>query len=138
MPLSKLQSQILRLLAAHRDPESYVAGSTPLPRGALRSSDDIDIFHDREERVALAAAEDTKILQAEGLKVRSMRREPAIHTAEIPLYRIWLVRQAEYRNEIQRVQRNAPSLAGLVKTVKDCQHFSCFAEAKAQNQAAKS
>jgi len=26
MPLSKLQSEILRLLAAHRDPESYVAG----------------------------------------------------------------------------------------------------------------
>ena len=33
MPLSRLQSQILRLLAAHRDPESYVAGSTPLNRG---------------------------------------------------------------------------------------------------------
>lgn len=31
------------------------------------------------------------------------------------VYRTWLVRQAEYRNEIQRVQRNAPSLAGLVK-----------------------
>jgi hypothetical protein len=31
------------------------------------------------------------------------------------VYRTWLFRQAEYRNEIQRVQRNAPSLAGLVK-----------------------
>jgi len=31
------------------------------------------------------------------------------------VYRAWLVRQAEYRNEIQRVQQNAPSLAGLVK-----------------------
>ena len=53
MPLTKLQVGILRLLAAHRDPESYVAGSTPLNRGAGRSSDDIDIFHDREEREAL-------------------------------------------------------------------------------------
>jgi hypothetical protein len=83
VPLSRLQSQILRLLAAHRDPESYVAGSTPLLRGALRSSDDIHIFHDREERVARAASEDTEILQAEGLEVKWVRREPAVHTAEI-------------------------------------------------------
>jgi hypothetical protein len=31
------------------------------------------------------------------------------------VYRIWLTRQAEYRNEIQRVQRNGLSLAGLIK-----------------------
>jgi hypothetical protein len=30
------------------------------------------------------------------------------------VYRTWLVRQAEYRNEIQRVQRDGPSLTGLV------------------------
>ena len=63
MPLTKLQVGILRLLAAHRDPESYVAGSTPLNRGAGRSSDDIDIFHDREERVTRAAEEDSAMLE---------------------------------------------------------------------------
>ena len=31
------------------------------------------------------------------------------------IYRTWLARQAEYRNEIQRVQRKGPSLAGLIK-----------------------
>ncbi len=31
------------------------------------------------------------------------------------VYRTWLVRQAEYRNEVQRLQRNAPSLVGLVR-----------------------
>ena len=31
------------------------------------------------------------------------------------VYRTWLVRQSEYRNEIQLLQRNAPSIAGLVK-----------------------
>lgn len=36
MPLSKIQIDILRLLAGHRDPESYVAGATPLNRNALR------------------------------------------------------------------------------------------------------
>lgn len=30
------------------------------------------------------------------------------------IYRSWLARQAQYRNEIQRVQRNGSSLAGLV------------------------
>ncbi len=30
------------------------------------------------------------------------------------VYRTWLVRQAEYRNEVQRVQEKAPGLAGLI------------------------
>lgn len=30
------------------------------------------------------------------------------------VYRTWLDRQAEYRNEIQRRQSNVPSLAGLI------------------------
>lgn len=31
------------------------------------------------------------------------------------VYKTWLARQAEYRNEIQRVQRQAPSLVGLIQ-----------------------
>lgn len=31
------------------------------------------------------------------------------------VYRTWLTRQAEYRNEVQRQQRQAPSLAGLIR-----------------------
>ena len=31
------------------------------------------------------------------------------------VYRTWLARQATYRNEIERVQRNRPSLEGLVR-----------------------
>ena len=31
------------------------------------------------------------------------------------VYRTWLTRQAEYRNEVQRLQRNAQSLAGLIQ-----------------------
>jgi hypothetical protein len=30
------------------------------------------------------------------------------------IYRTWLTRQAEYRNEVQRLQQHAPSLAGLI------------------------
>ena len=83
MPLTRFQSRILRLLAGHRNPESYVAGSTPLNREWPRFSEDIDIFHDREERVARAAEEDTAALQAEGLDIVWQRREPAVYTAEI-------------------------------------------------------
>ncbi len=31
------------------------------------------------------------------------------------VYRTYLARQAEYRNEVQRRQRQAPSLAGLIR-----------------------
>jgi hypothetical protein len=31
------------------------------------------------------------------------------------VYRTWLARQAEYRNEIQRLRRQTTSLAGLVR-----------------------
>src|SRR2546428_11575123 len=52
VPLSKIQSAVLRLLAAHRGPESDIAGATPLNWNTARDSDDIDVFHDREEGVA--------------------------------------------------------------------------------------
>ena len=47
VPLSNIQTEILRLIAANRDPESYVAGASPLNRDAPRISDDIGVFHDR-------------------------------------------------------------------------------------------
>ncbi len=31
------------------------------------------------------------------------------------VYRTWLARQAEYRNEVQRLQRGKPGLKGLVR-----------------------
>ena len=81
--LSKIQTDILRLLAAHRDPESYVAGASPLNRDAPRISADIDVFHDREERVAAAALNDTQALTAAGYSVSWLRQLPLIYTAEV-------------------------------------------------------
>jgi hypothetical protein len=80
VPLTKIQSEILRLLASHRDPESYVAGSTPLNRKTLRYSGDIDVFHDREELVAQFAAQDAAVLQENGYVLHWQRLEPAINT----------------------------------------------------------
>jgi hypothetical protein len=85
VPLTKIQTDVLRLLASHRNPESYVAGATPLNRSAPRLSSDIDVFHDREERVAAAALEDAHTLEAAGYSVRWLRQQPSIHTAEVAL-----------------------------------------------------
>lgn len=83
MPLSRLQRDVLRLLATHRDPESYVAGSAWLSRQGPRMSDDINIFHDREEWVAEAADNDLAALRAAGMDVQWQRREPLFHQALI-------------------------------------------------------
>jgi hypothetical protein len=83
MPLSSLQTEILLLLASHRDPESFVGGSTPLNRNTLRYSGDIDVFHDREERVSAAALADARTLQAAGYSVTWLRQLPSIYTAQI-------------------------------------------------------
>jgi hypothetical protein len=79
VPLSEIQIEILRLLAANRNPESYIGGSTPLNRNALRYSRDIDVFHDREERVAAMAEQDSRVLEAHGYALQWIRRESAIY-----------------------------------------------------------
>ena len=83
MPLSKIQIDVLRLLAVHRDPESYVAGATPLNRDTARYSGDIDIFHDREERVAMAALHDVNVLEEAGYQVAWLRQLPLLYTVEV-------------------------------------------------------
>jgi hypothetical protein len=83
VPLSNIQIAVLRLLAAHRDPESYVAGATPLSQNTARYSSDIDVFHDREERVAAAALHDANVLERAGYRVAWLRQLPLIYTAEV-------------------------------------------------------
>lgn len=101
MPLSNIQREILRLLASHRDPESYVAGATPLNRDAARYSGDIDVFHDREERVATAALADVEALTEAGYEVTWLRQLPLIYTAEVKrgdaVTRIEWVADSDYR-----------------------------------------
>ncbi len=79
MPLSEVQRDILLLLAAHRTPESYVAGATALNQDGPRFSGDIDVFHDREESVARAAEADSALRAEYGFAVRWLRREPGLH-----------------------------------------------------------
>ena len=81
MPLSKIQIEILSLIAANRNPESYVAGGSAINQTGPRTSADVDIFHDREEAVAAAAAADAALLEAKGFTVQWLRREPGIYGA---------------------------------------------------------
>lgn len=83
MPLTPLQRRILRLLAGQRDAESYVAGSVGLFRVGARYSKDIDIFHDRAERVLAAARTDIAVLEREGIAVTWLRQEATICSAMI-------------------------------------------------------
>jgi hypothetical protein len=108
VPPSKVQTEILHLLAAHRDPESYVAGSTPLNRDAPRYSGDIDIFHDREERVAAAAEQDGGLLQEHGSILKWIRRDPAIYTV-----------LAEHQGEATKLEWVADSDFRFFPTIRD-------------------
>jgi hypothetical protein len=83
VPLSNLQSEILRLLAGRRNPDSYVAGSTPLHYDGPRFSGDIDFFHPREELAAAAALADADTLVQAGFTVQWLRQEPGIYAAGV-------------------------------------------------------
>jgi hypothetical protein len=79
VPLSEIQPAILRLLASHRNPESFVAGATAINQSGPRIFADIDIFHDREAAVVAAAEADAATLAASGYDVEWIRREPGLH-----------------------------------------------------------
>lgn len=101
MPLSRLQHDILAILATHRAPDSYVAGSTPLNRDGPRYSGDIDIFQDSEERVAEVATADAATLAANGFGVEWVRQQPGIYTVSVSRQdestRLEWVRDSDFR-----------------------------------------
>jgi len=71
VPLTKLQAHALRILAALRGPDSYIAGGIALNRDGPGFSEDIDIFHDSEERLeaTATATADAAALAGAGLKI---------------------------------------------------------------------
>ena len=85
MPLSTIQAEILRLIAANRSPDSYVAGATVLNRAdeTPRYSLDLDLFHDLEDSVAHGAETDAATLKAAGHDFSWLLRTPAFHRAVV-------------------------------------------------------
>jgi len=71
MPLTVYQRAVLRLLAANRSPDSYVAGGTVVNQGEAtpRYSNDIDLFHDPSASVVVCAAADIHTLESHGFQV---------------------------------------------------------------------
>jgi hypothetical protein len=66
VPISKFQSEVLRVLATQRSPDSYIAGGIAINRAGPRFSADIDIFHDSEARLDSAVTADAAVLTGAG------------------------------------------------------------------------
>jgi len=101
MPLTKLQSHVLGVLAAHRSPDSYIAGGVAINRDGPRFSNDIDIFQDSEDRMAAVADDDVTALEQAGLKLtqgrnRSGKREVLIEGLGEKMALEWVV-DSDYR-----------------------------------------
>jgi len=83
----------------------------------------------REILADIHALEDELLAFERKFGIRSETFYPAYMSGEEPedaswmldfgewasVYGTWLTRQAEYRNEVQRVQKQAPSITGLVR-----------------------
>ena len=83
MPLTKLQSHVLRVLAAGRSPDSYTAGGVAINREGPSFSGDVDIFQDSENRLAAAADADAKALTGAGLKLTWGKIQSGKRQAEV-------------------------------------------------------
>ena len=74
---------MLRILAAERSPDSYIAGGVALNRDGPRFSGDIDIFQDSEQRLEAAATADAKALTDAGLKFAWKKIQTGKREAEL-------------------------------------------------------
>ena len=85
MPIGPFEGEVLRLLAANRSPDSFVAGASVLNQSpdSPRSSLDIDIFHDAEAQLAASVDRDLETLRGAGYAVEEGRRMPAFFRAQI-------------------------------------------------------
>jgi len=85
MPISDLQDEVLRRIAANRSPDSYLAGATVVHRAAdsPRFSHDLDFFHDLADSVALSAEQDAATLAEAGYGFSWILRTPTFHRAVV-------------------------------------------------------
>ena len=74
MPLTQIQTDVLRLIAANRSPASHVAGGIALnfAPDSARISKDIDIFHDGLDPLAAASESDCEVLAAAGFEMERL------------------------------------------------------------------
>ncbi len=101
MPLGDFEREVLRLLAANRNPDSFVGGATVLHQstGSPRASRDVDIFHDTVGSLAASTVQDCATLRAAGYEVEPGREETS--------FRRTLVRRGGQETRIEWVQDSA-------------------------------
>lgn len=85
MPLTAFQTRIARLLAENRSPDSYLAGGAALhfTPNTLRFSNDLDFFHDSEQRVAEAFRDDSQRLIGQGMSLTIEMKQPGYIRATV-------------------------------------------------------
>ena len=85
MPLGLFEAEVLRLLAANRSPESFVAGASVLNQSpdSPRTSLDIDIFHDAETQLAASVDRDLETLRGAGYAVEEGRKMATFFRAQV-------------------------------------------------------
>jgi hypothetical protein len=99
MPLGSFEREVLRVLAANRNPDSFIAGATVLHQrdDSPRRSEDVDVFHDLPEALANAFEADSTALRAAGFEVEPVGRVQ-------PDFRRALVRRGGSQTKIEWVQ----------------------------------
>lgn len=85
MPIDPFEAEILRKLAANRNPESFIAGATVLNQTAdsPRASEDIDVFHDSTSALQQSVEADERTLREQGYAVRTLLSRPSFHRAQV-------------------------------------------------------
>ena len=99
MPLGDFEREVLRVLAANRNPDSFIAGATVLHQHAdtPRQSEDVDVFHDLPEALLCAYEADTATLLTAGFSVEPVGRVQ-------PEFRRVVVRRNGLQTKIEWVQ----------------------------------
>jgi hypothetical protein len=95
MPLTEFQTRLALLLSRNRTPDSYLAGGAALhiEPSSKRYSNDLDYFHDSEQRVASAFDEDRRTLQAADHEIEVLLNQPGFIRA--------IVRQDGHETKIE-------------------------------------
>jgi Nucleotidyl transferase AbiEii toxin, Type IV TA system len=85
MPITAFQREVLRLIAANRNPDSFIAGGTVINRrpDSPRTSRDIDLFHDAQESLRLSFQRDAEVLSAAGLRLTVLVDQPSFVRAVV-------------------------------------------------------
>ena len=79
MPVTPFQREVLKLIKANRNPNSYVAGGVAIHREAssARRSNDIDFFHLTEIAVRESASADIAVLKENNYSIEYVLDQPS-------------------------------------------------------------